>query len=223
MLIQLHEGHPGVTKMKGLSRMNVWWPGISKDIEDMVSDCTECQQHQSTPQVAPLHPWSWPIRPWARLHIDYAGPVEGHMILIVVDAHSKWIEAIPTSGSTSSVVIEELRCLFSQFGLPESIVSDNGSCFTSAEFRSFLKKNGITQVISAPYHPSTNGLAERSVQLAKRGLKKVKEGSIRSRIAKVIFAYRLVPQNTTGSSPSELLLRRRPRSRKDLLKPHSAE
>ncbi len=56
VLTQLHEGHPGVTKMKGLSRMYVWWPGISKDIEDMVSDCTECQQHQSTPQVAPLHP-----------------------------------------------------------------------------------------------------------------------------------------------------------------------
>ena len=102
MLIQLHEGHPGATKMKALSRMYVWWPGIT------VRDCLQCQTHRSTSPVAPLHPW-------ARLHIDYASPFEGKMILIVVDAHSKWF-----AGSTSKVVIEELQSLFSQFGLPDS-------------------------------------------------------------------------------------------------------
>ena len=145
------------------------------------------------------------------------------MLLIVVDAHSKWVEAIPTAGSTSHVVIEELRFLFSQFGLPESIVSDNGTCFTSSTFNSFLKQHGIAHITSAPYHPSTNGLAERSVQLVKKGLKKVKTGSFRSRIAKVLFAYRLLPQMTTGLSPSELLLGRHPRSCLDLLKPNTAE
>ena len=223
VLKQLHEGHPGITKMKGLSRMYVWWPGITKDIEDTVRDYVECQQNQAAPPVSPLHPWAWPTRPWARLHIDYAGPFEGHMLLIVVDAHSKWVEAIPTAGSTSHVVIEELRFLFSQFGLPESIVSDNGTCFTSSTFNSFLKQHGIAHITSAPYHPSTNGLAERSVQLVKKGLKKVKTGSFRSRIAKVLFAYRLLPQTTTGLSPSELLLGHRPRSRLDLLKPNTAE
>lgn len=52
--------------------------------------------------------WSWPTRPWARLHIDYAGPINGQMVLVIVDAHSKWIEAIPTNGSTSRVVMEKL-------------------------------------------------------------------------------------------------------------------
>ena len=218
----VHDGHPGVTRMKGLSQMYVWWPGITKNVEDTVRDSVECQQHQAAP-VSPLHPWAWPTRPWARLHIDYAGPFEEHMILIVVDAHSKWVEAIPNSGSTSQVVIEELKFLFSQFGLPESIVSDNGTCFTSSKFKLFLKQHGISHITSAPYHPSTNGLAERAVQLVRRSLKKVKTSFMRSRIATVLFAYWLLPQTTTGLSPSELLLGHHPRSRLDLLKPNTAE
>ena len=68
--------------------MYVWWPGISKDIERTVQQCSACQMHQSTPSVAPLHPWSWPTRPWVRLHLNYAGPVQGEMILVLIDAHS---------------------------------------------------------------------------------------------------------------------------------------
>ena len=62
VLTELHAGHPGCTRMKSLSRMYVWWPGITKDIENTVRNCTACQLHQSTPPVAPLHPWSWPTR-----------------------------------------------------------------------------------------------------------------------------------------------------------------
>ena len=165
MLTELHEGHPGCTRMKGLARMYVWWPGISKDIENTVRHCSECQQHQSTPPVAPLHPWAWPTCPWARLHLDYAGPVQGKMILVLIDAHSKWIEAVCTPSATSSVVIEELRTLFAQFGIPETIVSDNGLCFVSAEFEAFLENNGIKHITSAPYHPASNGLAELPFRL----------------------------------------------------------
>ena len=223
VLIQLHEGHPGITRMKGLSRMYVWWPGICKDIEEAVGECYQCQQHQSSPPVAPLHPWSWPTSPWARVHIDYAGPIEGHMILVIVDAHSKWIKAIPTSGSTSRVVLEELRFLFSQFGLPECIVSDNGTCFTSQEFKAFLQRHGVNHITSAPYHPASNGLAERAVQVVKKGLRKVTRGSMRTRIATILFNYRLTVQTTTGVAPSELMLGRRPRCHLDLLKPNTAD
>ena len=73
------------------------------------------------------------MHPWARLHIDYAGPVDGRMFLIVTDAHSKWIDAFCTPTATSKAMIEELRMVFSRFGLPETIVSDNGT-FVSMEF-----------------------------------------------------------------------------------------
>ena len=105
-----------------------------------------------------------PTRPWANSHIDYDRPINSQMILVIVGAHSKWIKAIPTNGSTSQVVIEELRFLVSQFGLPERIVSDNNTCFTSHEFKEFLKRHGIDHIVSAPYHPASNGLAERAVQ-----------------------------------------------------------
>jgi transposase InsO family protein len=78
--------------------------------------------------------------------VDFAGPLEGgQMLLILVDAHSKWIEVFPTRSSTSAVVIDNLRRVFSQFGLPEVLVSDNGSAFVSEEFNKFLLKNGVKQ------------------------------------------------------------------------------
>ena len=93
----------------------------------------------------------------------------------------------------------------------------------SAEFEEFLERNGIKHLTSAPYHPSSNGLAERAVQVVKQGLKKNTHGNMKTRLAQVLFRYRITPQTTTGISPSELLLGRRPRSRLDLLKPHTAE
>ena len=118
---------------------------------------------------------AWPTRPWSRLQLDFAGPFLGKMFLVLVDARSKWIEACITPSSTSEVVIEELLPLFAQFGLPELIVTDNAQCFKSEEFESFLRKNGIKHATSAPYHPASNDLDERAVQVLKRGLKKVQD------------------------------------------------
>ena len=62
--------------------------------------CSKYQEHQHLPAKAPMHPWEWPDRPWARIHIDYAGPIEGKMVLIMVDAHSKWLEALVVNSAT---------------------------------------------------------------------------------------------------------------------------
>ena len=93
----------------------------------------------------------------------------------------------------------------------------------SAEIKDFFAKNGIRHITSTSYHPASNGLAERAVQNIKRGLKKTTGGSVRSRLAKFLFAYRLTPQSTTGVSPAEMLLGKRPRSRLDILRPLTAE
>ena len=131
------------------------------------------------------------------------------MFLVLIDSHSKWIETFCTPTASSAVVIEELRTVFAQFSSPDTVVTDSGSCFVSEEFKAFLCKNGVRHVTSAPYHLATNGLAERAVQIVKKGLKKVTEGTIRSRLAQLLFAYRIMPHSTTGVSPSELLLGRR--------------
>ena len=140
----LHEGHPGISRMKGIARSIVWWPGLTNEIEEMVRNCSHCQQHQKTPPQSPLHPCEWPDQPWLRLHIDHAGPFLGKHFLILVDAHSKWMEVEVVPPTATSYTIEKLRRIFATHGLPETIVSDNdGTCFTSEEFNEFTRWNGI--------------------------------------------------------------------------------
>ena len=124
----------------------------------------------------------------------------------MVDAHSKWIKVHVMASSTFSATIENVRTTFAQLGIPQTVVTDNGSCFVSAEFKQFLTKNGIHHITSAPYHPSSNGLAKRVLQTVKQGLKKLREGSVKDRVVRFLFAYRNTPQSTTGNSPAELLL-----------------
>ena len=95
---------------------------------------------------------------------------------------------------------------FATLGIPEVIVSDNGSAFTSQEFETLLKHNGIK---TAAYHPASNGLAKRYVQIVKDGLKKISGGTIESRVARLLSCYRVTPQSTTKVSPAELLFGRK--------------
>ena len=214
----LHKGHPGGTKMKALARSFVWWPGMNDDLESIVNECNQCQLTCHSPPQAPLHPWNFPASPWERLHADFAGPFLGQMYLIVVDAFSKWLEVVPLSSATSLNTVDSLRNIFATHGLPKMLVSDNGPQFTSSEFQAFMRNNGIKHICSSPYHPSTNGLAERAVQSFKEHMKCL-SGSISQRLAAFLFWYRLTPHSTTGVAPAELLLRRRPISKLDLIKP----
>nr|XP_024658736.1 uncharacterized protein K02A2.6-like [Maylandia zebra] len=171
VLKELHTAHPGMVRMKSLARSYVWWPGIDSQIELQAKACHSCQRVQKEPGLAPLHPWLWPSCPWERIHVDFAGPFESHMYLVVVDAHSKWPEVHIMDSTTVGKTIQVLRGLFSRHGIPHVLVSDNGPQFCSEEFRVFLKANGVKHIRSAPYHPATNGLAERFVQTFKHALK----------------------------------------------------
>ena len=97
-----------------------------------------CLSGISPPCLAPLHSWEWPTEPWSRLHLDFGGPFLSHMFLILVDAHSKWLDVHQMQSITSANTIEKLRAVFAIHGLPRKVVTDNGSSFTSEEFRSFM-------------------------------------------------------------------------------------
>ncbi len=216
---ELHETHPGGSRMKSLARSYVWWPGLDQDLENKVKACTHCQTNQNMPQPAPLHPWEWPDRPWSRLHLDFAGPVMGQMFLIMVDAHSKWIEAHVMSNITAPTTTDRLRQVFAVHRLPDTLVTDNGPTFTSELFREFLCQNGIRHIRTAPFHPASNGLAERAVQKVKAGLKRMTGDSLSTQLSQFLFKYHLKPHTITGCMPAELLMGRRPKSRLDLLRP----
>ena len=107
-----------------------------------------------------------------RLHIDFA-EIEGFQVLVIIDVHSKWIEAIPLRNAMATTTIQALKTFFSSFGLPGEIVSDNGPQFTAQLFQTFCEHNGIKHSHTPPYHPASNGAAERAVRVVKDAMKKM--------------------------------------------------
>ena len=151
VLAELHDTHPGASRMKSLARSYIWWPNMNAEMDQLVKECRVCQETRPSPPTAPLHPWEWPSKPWSRLHLDFAGPYMNHMFLIIVDAHSKWMDVHLMKSITSSQTIEKLSQVFAIHGLPKKVVTDNGTSFTSSEFQDFMATNGIKHIISAPY------------------------------------------------------------------------
>lgn len=131
--------------------------------------------------------------------------------------------------STTSIhTIEKLRHCFATFGLPTTLVSDNGPQFRSVEFKEFLKANGIHHTFTPPYHPASNGLAERAVQTVKdiflkqmlQDARQDQPRSLQHRIDSFLFTYRNTPHTITGVTPAEAMLKFRPKTHLSLLKPH---
>ena len=222
---ELHQGHPGVSRMKSIARSYLWWPGLDGELEKLARTCLSCQAVKQSPAAAPLHPWVWPTRPWQRVHLDFAGPFLGKMFFLAIDAHSKWGEIFEMVRTTTTKTVEVLRHLFAAYGLPEQIVTDNGPQFTSEEFQHFMQGNGIRHIRCAPYHPSSNGLVERFVRTFKEAMKAgARDGlTLPHRLENFLFKYRTTPQATTQRSPCSLFLGRHVRTRLDLLQPSLAD
>ncbi|XP_043218696.1 uncharacterized protein K02A2.6-like [Amphibalanus amphitrite] len=220
VLSELHAGHQGMVKMKQLGRMHVWWPNMDKQIEAEVRNCEGCWQKRAEPPSGDLHPWEYAKGPWQRIHLDFAGPVEGRFYVVVIDSYSKWMEIAPMKTITTEKTIEYLLNLFARWGLPHQLVTDNGPQLVSKDFEGFLERNGIKHSVTAPYKPSTNGAAERAVGCLKNLLKASKGKKVN--IPNFLMAYRSTPQASTGRTPAELMLGRPLRNRLDLLKPNLA-
>ena len=124
----------------------------------------------------------------------------GNMFLLIINAHSKWLDVHCVNSATTETTIEKLRATFATHGLPEMIVSDNGSVFTSGEFKVFMQRNDIRHVTSAPYHPFSNGLVESTVQTFKQGMKKQERENIETKFTLFLLTYRITPQTTTGGN-----------------------
>lgn len=99
--------------------------------------------------------------------------IHGKQFLIAADdVFSKWPEIVEMTSTTAANTIRVLQEIFARYGLPEQLVSSNGVQFVSYEYSEFCKSNGIKHYHVAPYHPASNGLAERMVQLFKQAMRK---------------------------------------------------
>ncbi|CAF4186494.1 unnamed protein product [Rotaria magnacalcarata] len=209
--------------MKAEARRYFWWPSIDKEIEDLSRQCQSCTQNDKQPIKVPSKQWNVPDKPWQRIHIDFMGKFMGSYFLIVVDAHSKWLEVFMMNDISTTSTIKILTSLFARYGLCEEIVSDNGTQFTSEEFVRFCVRNGIKHIRTTPAHPQSNGQAERYVKTVKTALRKglYRGGNLSDILLKFLFCYRTTPHSTTNASPAELFLKRQLRTVLDLLRPNA--
>nr|KAG5693828.1 hypothetical protein BaRGS_004436 [Batillaria attramentaria] len=216
----LHIGHFGMERMKQLARTAVYWPGIDAAIEMTSRRCDSCGEHQNKPSKPPVHPWMLPEKPWSRVHVDHAINFMGTNWLVITDAYSKYPCIHPTSSTSTRATLDLLEEDFAHFGYPHTLVSDNATTFVSEEFQSWCKERGITHLTGAPYHPATNGAAERLVQTFKQALRKSSLPPKRA-LQEFLMQYRRMP-TSCGFSPSELLMSRQIRTRIDTLLPSPA-
>ena len=144
----------------------------------------------------------------------------GQNWLVVTDVYTKYPCIHPTSSVSSKSTIDLLEEDFAHFGYPHAIVSNNATSFTSEEFQDFCKDKGIVHLTGAPYHPETNGAAERLIQTFKQALRKSSK-TPKKAMLEFLMQYRRTP-TANGYSPSELLNNRQLRAKIDTLVPSPA-
>lgn len=221
ILKELHKGHDGIERTKALARSYVYWPHIDDEIKQIIKSCDKCASVAKTLPKTTLVSWPQSTYPMQRIHIDIAGPVHNEYYFIIVDSYSKWPQIYKTHSISSSIILDCLKDFTSQFGNPELIVSDNGTQFTSQHFSEFCTENGICHKFTAPYHPQSNGLAERFVDTLKRALKKLEgTGTSNQNLQTFLKCYRSTPNSNApqNKTPSELFIGRKLRTNLDLLR-----
>ncbi|XP_055527161.1 uncharacterized protein K02A2.6-like [Wyeomyia smithii] len=162
--------------MKSLARSFVYWPNIDDAVEKYVRCCRPCAEAAKSPRQTDLESWPIPSKPWEQVHIDYAGPINGYYYFLVIDAYSKWPEIYRTRSTNTTKTLEMLDEIFFKIRHSKNSGFGYGSQFVSARFKQFCDEAGITHSTIAPYHPQSNGQAERFVDTLKRRLKKLREG-----------------------------------------------
>lgn len=206
VLSTLHEGHMAAERMKSIARQCVWWPSIDSDIELLAKTCSNCQSQKDHAKCA-WTPWPQETEKWSRVHIDFAGPLRnGKFCLVIVDAYSKWAEVHLMSSTTTEETILRLRRTFAQEGVPPVLVSDNGPQFASKEMSNWLRAIGCKHILTPPYHPRSNGLAERFVRDLKNHLRAAQdESNMQANIDRFLLQYRNSKHSATGKAPAELM------------------
>ncbi|KFD50557.1 LOW QUALITY PROTEIN: hypothetical protein M513_08625 [Trichuris suis] len=200
----LHHAHPGAIRMKALARSYVWWPCIDGQIEQWLPNIPGGSSIGTTHQK-PRREWT--LRPWSRIHIDFASPFHGKTYLPLVELYSKWlvVEQVPSIQSP-----DVIHCLAWIFAATQTArCHNNGTAFDSSSFRQFRRANRVRFLRTTAYHPTSNGQEERVVHTTKQALRSTIPDKWRIKPSRFLLNYRLTPHAMTGLSPAETLLQRR--------------
>ena len=206
-----HETHLGMVKTKALIRDKVWWPGINKQIEDMLHNCIPCLS-MGTTKTEPMKHNNIPIgKPWEKIHLDLCGPYPtGDYVVGLIDACTRWPDLYTTTSTTSKSITKYLLQSFATHGFPEVIVTDNAPNLVSADIKEFCNTYSIKHQKATPYWPQGNSEIERFYQTLSKFVKTTtSEGrSWKNEIHNFLLLYRNTPHCTTKISPAKLLMNR---------------
>jgi transposase InsO family protein len=209
MKVKLHHNHSGIQATLRRAREICYWPGMNKDIEEVIAKCNICAQYQAANQKEPLMSSPVPTRPWESIATDLF-ELRSKDYLVTVDYYSNFIEVDRLYSKTSAEVIHKLKAHMARYGIPERVVSDNGPQYSSSEFQDFAAKYEFEHVTSSPRYPQSNGKAESAVKTAKRLMEKALDAKSDPYLA--ILEHRNTPSDGMTTSPAQRLLGRRTRT-----------
>ena len=209
-LKRIHESHLGVVRCKQRARDILFWPGMTSQIQDIVEKCDICAKYRVNNAKEPLMSHPLPERPWAKVGVDLFD-CNGDEFLVIIDYYSKFPEVMQLRDQTSRTVISKLKSVFARQGIPDTVISDNGPQFSSADFKRFAETWEFEHVTSSPRFPQSNGQAESCVKTVKKLIKKCREDDTDPYIA--LLELRNTPIEGIGKSPAQLLMSRRLRTR----------
>lgn len=225
----LLSGHCGTRRTTERVLSNFYWPRVTSDVVRYCRSCAICQKMSDKGRSgrAPLGQMPVISTPFSRVAVDLIGPItpasdEGHRwILTVVDYATRYPEAVALKAIDTITVAESLLEVFTRVGMPDEILSDQGTQFISELMSEVDRLLSIKQIKTTPYHPMCNGLVERFNGTLKRILKKLCSESPKQwhrYLPAVLYAYRSTAQESTGYSPFELVYGRRVKGPMDILK-----
>nr|XP_039264197.1 uncharacterized protein K02A2.6-like [Styela clava] len=217
-----HEGHQGIVKTKNRLRSKVWWPNIDRDAERKCKVCHGCQVTSSYSPPERMTRTRPPSGPWIDCCADVLGPLpSGDNILVIVDYYSRFYEIVIVRSTTSKKIIEALSTIFSRYGIPLTLRTDNAPQLVSNEFKSFLDEHGVQHKSTTPLWPQANGEVERQNRSLMKAIRiaQVEGKDWKSELNKFLLAYRSTPHTTTGVSPYYLMFGREMRTKLPEIRP----
>ncbi len=196
-------------------RAGFYWLTAIEDAKEIVRTCDACQRfaakpHSPAAELTPI-PLSWPFAQWGldmvgKLHKASPGGYE--YLLVAVDKFTKWIEAKPINSPDAASAIKFVKDIVFRFGVPHSIVTDNGSNFTSKEFKAYCAEVGIKLHFASVAHPQTNGQVEKANGIICNGIKKRLLGPLEKarhtwpeELPSVLWSIRTTPNTATQETP----------------------
>ena len=167
----LHTGHLGIVKIKNGAREIIYGPGINSDIENIVNSCDACQEYRNKQSNEPIINHEIPAIPWSKVGTDIFH-LRGKPYLITVDYTTIFFDISQLPNRLSSTVVTHTKHLFSKYGIPKKVISDNGPEYTGRAYKIFTKKWNFKHITSSPYYSKSNGQVERTIQTIKKLWKK---------------------------------------------------